>query len=497
MPFTKIRSNCLSTKYIEWTERHFREFDECTKRLSDIFQKAGKTSDVFQQAVKNFQFLSTWKNIEDVIREIIKPIHVRAVTHLFLTSDTFRKNVPISERLLTTLEKPLGRLTNLTLLSLVRLWFEHFDKLCSPDVLKIFGKFLAERVENRATKHNCSIEIKNLHEYSEVIFRNDGPARLINSLSKSETLDEIFNKPGLQGYESGRFQNICRMLYYIETLSRIPVGANHSVLAEVKKREVYEAPFDDNLLIGHRILSILIDRSPEEDVSDCWQDVILTIAGDPRVPKASPKYQKWWAYMANAQISKMYGWLSKEDLTLFLQALEDYSLASSNFDLRRMFPARKKFLEGLVKQGLVKHSRLFLSSQAVRFVKKINKDNISYAKVVGSQISIIYLQVNNCILIEGTHSFKLWIYSKKPEKIDILDYSKQDFTSNEIRNNPLDSCSNEFSGIFNYIGINHHPSGFGWQSKAISFLKAHGAEIDIEEMFSPSEYKKYKIFYGV
>jgi len=498
MPFVKIHSNCLSTKFIEWTERHFREFDQCTKRLTDISKKAGKTSDAFQKTVKNFQFLSTWKTLEDINREIIKPIHVRAVTHLLLTSDKFRKKVPISQRLLTTLEKPLGRLTNLTLLSLVRLWFEHFDKLCSPDVLKVFGKFLSERIESRVAKHNCSPEMKNLHEYAELIFKSDGPARLINSLSQSEALDEIFNKPGLQGYESGRFQNICRMLYYIETLSRIPVGTNHSVLAEVKKREVYEAPFDDKLLIGHRILSILIDRSPEEDVSDCWQDVILAIAGDPRVPKASPKYQKWWAFLTQQQISKVYGWLSKVDLQLFLAALEEHGKSSGNFDLQRMFPSRKKFLEGLIKQGLVKRSRLFIGSKADMFLKQIykNKELPSYARALDTYRSMIYLQVGNCHFIEGSHSFKLWIFSKIPEDSKIFNYTKREFTVWELSTSLVSDCLKIYKSEFKYTDIVHSPLNFRWQHKAIEFLKENGEVLDLEDIFTTQEYRSYKIMYG-
>lgn len=499
MPFTKIRSNCLSTKYIEWTERHFREFDQCTKRLSDISQKAGKTSDAFQKTSKNFQFLSTWKTFEDIIREIIKPIHVRAVTHLLLTSDTFREKVPISQRLLTTLEKPLGRLTNLTLLSLVRLWFEHFDKLCSPDVLKVFGKFLSERIESRVAKHNCSIEMKNLHEYAELIFKSDGPAQLINSLSQSEALDEIFNKPGLQGYESGRFQNICRMLYYIETLSKIPVGSDHSVLKEVQRAEVYNAPFDDRLLIGHRVLSILIDRTPDDKISDSWQNAILTIAGDPRVPKASPKYQKWWSFISASQINKVMGWLSGFDLKLFLEALEEYGRSSGNSDLQRMFPARKKFLEGLMRQNLVKKSRLFVGNSADSFLRSMyhNKNLPSYARVQDTYRCMLHLQVGNCHMIEGSHSFKMWIFSHIPEDECIFNYAKKYFTVYDLSTNILNSYEMKNNKNITYTNLVHVSNSTNWQRQAIIFLSQNNVNIDIEDMLGISKYNYIKSRFGL
>lgn len=498
MPFTKIRPTFLSLKCLEWKDTHFKEYDKCSNQLIEISRKAGTTSDAFEQAVKNINFVATWRSTEEFFEAIQKSIHVRAVTHLLLTSDTFRKKVPISQRLLSALEKPLGRITNLTLMSLVRLWLDYFDKLGTPDMLNMFGNFLSSQISIKTNNKNCSVEIKNLHKCSDIIFRSDGPSHLVKSIIHPYTLDDVFSKPGLQGYESGRFQSICRMLYYIETLKSIPVGKDHSVLAEVIKREVHEAPFDNDLLIGHKVLSILIDRSPDEDISDPWQNVILTIAGDPRVPKASPKFQKWWAFLTPQQIAKVNGWLSKVDLALFLTALEEHGRSSGNFDLQRMFPSRKKFLEGLIKQGLVKHSRLFIGTKADIFLRRIykNKELPSYARVSDSHRSIIYLQVGNCHMIEGSHSFKLWIFSKIPEDNSIFNYTKNNFSVSNLSTEIVYACSNKFLINYKYVDIVHSPFNFRWQHKAIEFLKNNGEQLDIEEIFTKQEYKSYKIMYG-
>lgn len=497
MPFTKIKPTFLSLKCLEWKDTHFKEYERCTKQLLEISRKAGTTSDAFEQAVKNINFLATWRSTEEFFEAIQKPIHVRAVMHLLLSSDTFRQKIPISQRLLSALEKPLGRITNLTLMSLVRLWFDYFDKLGTPDVLNMLGTFLSNQIEIKSDNIKCSSEIQNLHKFSNYIFKSDGPSRIVKSIIQPYTLDDIFSKPGLQGYEDGRFQNICRMLYYIETLKSIPVGTDHSVLSEVIKREVCEAPFDGKLLIGHQVLSILIDRSPEEGISDSWQNVILTIAGDPRVPKASPRYQKWWAYMSTAQLAKMFGWLSREDLKLFLETLQEYGLSSGNLDLQRMFPSRKQFLEGLINQNLVTHSRLFISRQADRFIRRKRSSHlISYAKVNNSQISLIYLQVNNCIMIEGTHSFKLSIFSRKPQDLPLLDYNKDNFSVDEIRYNTRTACHDEFNNNFDFQEIMHHPSKFSWQNKAINFLRKNDVRIDLEEMFDPNEYRQFIRIHG-
>ncbi|MEI8647018.1 EH signature domain-containing protein [Paraglaciecola sp. Hal342] len=95
---------------------------------------------------------------------------------------------------------------------------------------------------------------------------------------------------------------------------------------------------------------ILIDRAPKQGVDESWQNAVIAIAGDPRVPKSHPRYMKWWSQLTNAQSKKVQGWLSKLDLKLFLEALEDYSKSSRDDDMIRMFPSRKHFLEGMHKR---------------------------------------------------------------------------------------------------------------------------------------------------
>jgi hypothetical protein len=338
MPFVRISSILPPLRCQEWTERHFSVSSKNSARLLEIAKKAGTTSDAFNNSVNKFQYYAKFETVEKIIREITKPVHVRAVIHLLLNDATFRNKVTLSEYLLNALEKPLGRLSNLALMALVRLWFEQFDRLGPEKILNYFGQFLLNRLKVKTENPRCSHEFQNLYKYRSLIFQKDGPTKLVDAIPKNKTLEVFFNKPGLQGYENGRFQHICRTLYYIETLNKIPVGTYHSVLEEIKKQEVYGAPYKDKLLIGHKILSILIDRSPDESISDSWQNTVLAIAGDPRVPKASPRYQKWWAFMSQAQIAKMVGWLSKVDLKLFLEALEEYGRSSGKEDLQRIFP---------------------------------------------------------------------------------------------------------------------------------------------------------------
>ncbi|MEN1388145.1 EH signature domain-containing protein, partial [Pseudomonas aeruginosa] len=132
---------------------------------------------------------------------------------------------------------------------------------------------------------------------------------------------------------------------------------------ELQKPAVSKAPYEGERRIGHVALEILIDRAGQEP-GEVWQNFILNLAGDPRISRNSPNYREWWQFLGEERVQKVRGWLSKEDLRLFLQAVEQFGIETQNDDLQRMFPARKQFLEGLFKLKLIRNTRLLLGGRA-------------------------------------------------------------------------------------------------------------------------------------
>ena len=100
----------------------------------------------------------------------------------------------------------------------------------------------------------------------------------------------------------------------------------------------------------------MIDKVRGE-VSEKWQKVIFQIAGDPRVPKDASNYRNWWLALGEERIAKVRGWLSKVDIELFLKVFDEYASYKRNENMIRMYPARKTFLFGLLKQKKVLNTR--------------------------------------------------------------------------------------------------------------------------------------------
>jgi hypothetical protein len=226
----------------------------------------------------------------------------------------------------------------------------------------------------------------------------------------------------------------------------------------------------------------------------------MTIAGDPRVPKANRRYQQWWYLLGEHRIRKVRGWLSRVDLLLFLDILEEFGRSTGQDDLKRMFPARKAFLEGLHRQGLIFESRLFISNNAEKYVKRNyqRQDLPEYAKVQDAYRSMIYLKVGDYHMIEGSHSFKLWIFKDLPADSSIFDYAVKYFTADELSYDLKRAC---LQAGTNYsqrpVSIIHNPHSFAWQASAISALRNLGVRLDLEKLFSATDYQAYKRRHGL
>ena len=302
-------------------------------------------------------------------------------------------------------------------------------------------------------------------------------------------------KVGIKDIVKGRFGDICRSHYYLQTLKEIPVGSDHQVVAELQKTSVYKAPYQDDKTIGVAALEIIIDRS-NETPGELWESFVLKLAGDPRISSTAQLFREWWIPLGEERIQKVRSWLAKADLKLFLRALEEYGIQSGNTELQRMYPARKTFLEGLLKQGVIRNSRLMLGATAERIVKQIMEEDqlTSYVRLRDSGMkdkSVIYLDCGDFYLIEGSHMFKIWAYLKQPYLV--TDYSKTTLSHWELTGLIPSRYLAENPGL-RFAEVIHNKQ---WQSKIIKFLADNGVSLEIEKLFTAKDYREFLRKHGI
>ncbi len=483
----------------DWNESDFERIKRAEKKIQDIERNGGQNSVHFQKACLRLRRLVLDGRSDRLSPAITSSIDVRAFTFLLGSKDDFVKHISLSRALLDQLLQPRNPMSKLSLLQLIRAYFVRYDTVATSHVLNHWQaliKYQLSQLNQSGSKSDLAAYAK----YAEVLFSDTGPQEVVALAKDRQTdLDGILSMLGLSGIANGRFLDICRYRYYLETLEQIPVGSEHEVLSEIIKHDVVNAPFDDNQLLGHAVLEVLIDRSAGGAISDAWQSAILTIAGDPRVPKSSENYQKWWSLLGEQRVALMRGWLSRFDLSLFLKVLEQSARDGGNIDMERMFEPRKVFMEGLLNQELVIESRLFLSEHAENYLKShFERSELPhYAHNLSGHTSMIYLNLGGRVhLVEGSHNFRLKLLDRLPSKTSVADYGIKLMEDSDLRKELIEQYKEEFDGSDGYRDLTHDIH-LNWQRKAIDFLRIRGLKIDVAKVISKTRLREYKQKFGV
>ena len=495
-----LKINSIPFELGDWnTDADFRKIHSAEKKLKSIGNKAGVGSDKFVSACRRILHSAMSRSSYKIEESIVSTMDVRAFTYLLNNSKEFIARVKIDRELLDHLSSIRSPLSRLTLIQLIRSFFFHFDTIAKQKQLQDWSDFIKFEL-SRFDQSKGTSDLKNYAVNANLIFSPYGPARIIEKATADGIdFDGIVKKLSLNGFSDGRFLTLCRYQYYLKTLAKIPVGENNTILTEVCKRSVFNAPYQQDKQLGHAIIEILIDRSEGTQISQEWQNAILTIAGDPRVPKSHSNYQQWWALLGEKRISLMRGWLSRFDLKLFLKILEQSAKDSHNEAMKRMFTPRKVFMEGLESQGLVVESRLFLSSYAERYLyRHYRKDELpNFARVSSSETSMIYLNIAGKVhMVEGSHSFTLKLLDKLPSKSQINDYSLKEVKDVALRTYIGMNYRREFENDSGLAEL-RHDQHLNWQNKAVVFLKRHSVKVNISGLLLQSDYRIYKRKFGV
>lgn len=474
-----------------WLEDDFKTYKNAEKSLKKLATSAGRSSDRFKQALLKILNAKNQFNVA-----IIKTsMDVRAFT-LALSDDSFIEQVKLNENRLIHLSDIRSPLTNMSLLQLISAYFKHYDKLASGQDFEFFCQFIVKQLEQhfQGRKLALTSDLAKYYQERMLIFSPQAPINIVK-LAKNEQRDlyQVMATLGIsQQQQSGIFGQRVSQMYYVNTLQDIEVGKNHSVLAEIVKPEVYGVNYEHGKYLGHKCLEILIDRSQENgDLSDCWRNVIMSIAGDPRVPQSSPNYQRWWQLLGKQRIEQMQIWLNKFNLKLFLMILESSARDQDKYDMERMFASRKDFILGLEEQNLIRNSRLFLTKDAERYLYQHYQRNQlpSFAKISG-EASVIYLQLaNGQHIIEGSHQFRIKLLNQVPEYLRIMDYTKVSQYDDSNFRGQLE----RYDGVFTKT----HDVHLNWIYEITNKMIDSGLKLDISNMLSKENYRYYISKFGV
>jgi len=473
-----------------WPEHSKRIWKDLTAKLERTAASAGQSGHL-ENTKKKIRSLIRMRHFNEIIRSLVSRLYARALVSIWV-EEPDKRSISLTHELLDGLIEHQGKLSTLTLTGLIDIYFREFDLLNNSFLRNKAGpEKLAGIIKdqlNMRSKARPTLNHEPLLRNPEIVLSPDAP-KIIAEGARNEDFDlpEYMQKQGWGIAAQGRFLDICQGIYYLDTLCRIPVGYHDSVLNELKKPEIHKMPYEGERRIGHAALEIVIDRSGNQ-ASDVWRNFVVEVAGDPRII-GGRNFRNWWQPLGENRIDKVRGWLSKVDIKVFLKALEDWSQSQSNEDIRRMLPARQRFIQGLYDAGWLRRSRLILGlrvGKAVRSRLDKEESRIHFSRYDKSDTAIIALDCGEFYIVEGSHSFKIWIYLAPPARDMLFDYSIDTFSHQALIRDLPQSYEAEYPEL-EYLAQRHYPN-IGWQHKVLSFLGRQGIEVRPEDVLTQKDY---------
>lgn len=479
-----LKPQIFLPNFSQWPEHAFDTYQENTARLQNLAEDLGKSSDYYAERLEILRKIGYSGNLQQLEQEIRNSTDVLAVCDLLNTDTQFFKQVGLNPNVLRALSLQRKTIPMQGVINLLRLYFDKYMELNKDPQFGNFCQILRQQLNFYLQKHQrdaFTTNFLNLCQDAHLFFEHDPFENIINLAHDKFSSFEVFlSHYSLDIYQDGDFVRHCLTLYYIRALKNLPLDTYSPVLKQVvsnKHSRITSQALGPTL--GHAALRILIDRCRGQAISQHWLDTILQIAEDPRLPSSSPSYLTWWSELDEKDVQQVIAWLSRSDLQFFLDLLETAS--SYNFDMLRMFPDRKQFIESLLQKNLVTQTRLILSSSAVNFIKRHYHNQhhklLQFATVEGNssnQASFICINLSNKVyMMEGTHNCSLRLIPSLSPNATYFNYTENSFTDWRCRGGFLyynDGPKNDCQELV------HYTNG-SWISDAKRYLSQHGLPV--------------------
>lgn len=481
-----------------------KEWERLVSSLSSMEQNAAATK-AFGDALSQWRSLKTPVLKEHFTQLVGKRSRARALTWLWAEDQEIRERLLTIEHLSILVNAQKSRLSMLTLMQLIGLFFKEFSDLENLEfgLLDTLGETIRQQLSvlirtKKSIKTDDLLGV--LLKEGDWLLNKDGAHSFVSRvINKNIELVDEFKNLKFSGLENGVFGRICTSIYYIKTIKELQENEWDPVLDELTKQDVFNMPFKDNLRIGHEVVATLIDKIRTKP-SKAWQKVIMDIAGDPRIYRSND-YLTWWQPLGQERVGKFKSWLAGRDIELFLKAFQQYSEEKRNEDALRMFAARKVFLEGLHSLEIIRDTRLMLGRRAKGYVGKLLKEtSTKYIILTDSTLAdtaIIYIDCGSFYLVEGSHNFQIWVYLKQPGN-RLLSSSLTQISHSDLTRLLPNDYKREH-GNLPYKSFTHHANTITWQKNVFDFLADNGVSLgsNIEKMLTPQDYREYLERFGL
>jgi hypothetical protein len=171
--------------------------------------------------------------------------------------------------------------------------------------------------------------------------------------------------------------------------------------------------------------------APSESLQSRLVQGLVSLYRDPRTTRAFP-----WSSVSPPLMAIMMRWLTGENIRFFLDVV-------SEVEESHMWAPRRAFWLGLHEKKMIDEAWVAFSPVAERKARELraradNRASLAFGRqeARGGRIhtSLLVLRIGNCIVVEGSHSYKVHVFSASNERAPKLFLSR--YNCEDIRHIP-------------------------------------------------------------
>ena len=476
-----------------WSDQVRHAWEERATRAADLSASAGVGRN-FGQLVAQARELLRAGDLLGLDHRLTERRFARAVITAWL-DDASLARATVSPATIRSLSD--GALSRLTTIAAASLFFTHFDRLDTwhRGLFDAVRDLVRRAVTAQPSRHGDDI-IETIRRHDPFLLERGGPIHLSQHLlATGENVTSWFRANHLTGHADSRLGRIARDAYYLTLIEVADAErGDHDFLEVVTSvvlaRQRTESTDEDRLYFGHQVLRALTSKGTRHP-SPGWLQAVLEIGGDPRL-RQTLEWTTWWSHMPADNLVRAVNWMRGIDLRAFLDGVEAYAADKDHEAMLRMLARRKQLLLGLYEQDRIHDVRLILGDRIRKDIRHRTNSALHDAARLQdaskADTAIVYVDCGDFWLVEGSHSFKLQVYTGGVVE-EIADRRVSTFSLADLRET-IPWRNDKAYGPSSQLIVAHQ--GFEWLVKVLDFLLHHGITVDERGLMTTNDYAELR-----
>jgi hypothetical protein len=211
-----------------------------------------------------------------------------------------------------------------------------------------------------------------------------------------------------------------------------------------------------DLEIAEALMKPFLGKPPEKTIKDIFLNFIVSIFGDPRLPRSSGRWDKFPSIKA-----LVVSWLTEQSLRQFLDIVGHTIKNPAN---AQMWRYRRVFWEAAHRKGIIKGAWVAFAEDGARLASKSFGKSAEFGllrpdgtKQIESTHAVLLLEIGQGIVADWSHNGKVNIWSDASEAGAPKLYQKTYGANNvTISKDDLDTSRH-------LVKTHHSPRSYNWQ----------------------------------